>query len=74
MRLSRSRPLHPPKFARSGRNSMVTQEPPEEIVYVSYQAKDVSEIQFQTPFGHEQKAQESKGDDRKKFMSSCLKN
>lgn len=33
MQLSRSRPRHPPKSARSGRDRMVTQEPPEEIVY-----------------------------------------
>lgn len=38
MRLSRSRPLHPPKFAHSGRNRMVTQEPPEEIVYTLAEA------------------------------------
>jgi predicted negative regulator of RcsB-dependent stress response len=53
-----------------GKDSQII--PPDEIVYVAYQAKDVSEIQFQTPFGHEQKAQESKGDDRKNEYAQAL--
>jgi predicted negative regulator of RcsB-dependent stress response len=56
--------------AKIGKDSQVI--PPDEIVFIAYKANDVSEIEFKTPFGHEQLALEKMGDDRKNEYAQAL--
>ena len=46
--------------------------PPEDILHVAYQLKDVTEIEFSTPYGKEQQALGLTGEERKKGLTEAL--